>query len=212
MSARCLCKPPCASDPDSFTSNEVWNAGKAMTRHQGGYGMFEQMILSEPRGRRRWTTLLALAGQVAVLGILLLIPFFSVQQLPLSALNSSLIAPPPPPPPAPPPAAAASTPRVAHAVVPRHFDTHTLFAPKVVPKTVAVLPNCRRLRPKRPRLQAWKAAWPAARSGSGGRSFGRSNRRRAFRRSSPRRHLLRLRPLPQLLKWSAWADKWRLPK
>lgn len=102
--------------------------------------MFEQMILPEPRGRRKWTVLLALAGQVALIGAMILVPMLTVQQLPLTQFSSVLIAPPPPPPPPPPPAPAAATaPRAVH-VVP-HFNANQLFAPKVVPKTVAVLPD-----------------------------------------------------------------------
>ena len=102
--------------------------------------MFEQMILSEPRGRKQWTMLLALAGQLALIGALIFIPMLTVQQLPLAQLSAVLIAPPPPPPPPPPPAPAPTAPR-AVPVVPRHFDANQLFAPKIVPKTVAVLPD-----------------------------------------------------------------------
>ena len=103
--------------------------------------MFEQITDSQSGGRRRWTTLAALAGQVALIALLIVIPVFSVQQLPLEAVNTILIAPPPPPPPPPPPAPAAATaPHVAH-VAPKHFDAHELFAPKVVPKTIAAVPD-----------------------------------------------------------------------
>ena len=100
--------------------------------------MFEQMILPEPRGGKKWTMLLALVGQVTLIGALILIPMLTVQQLPLAELSAVVVAPPPPPP--PPAPAAATAPRVAH-VVARHFDANQLFAPKVVPKTVAVLPD-----------------------------------------------------------------------
>jgi len=103
--------------------------------------MFEQMIFAEPRGRKKWPMLVALAGQVALIGALVLIPMLTVQQLPLPELSTVLVAPPPPPPPPPPPAPAAATaPRAAHVTV-RHFDANQLFAPKAVPKTVSVLPD-----------------------------------------------------------------------
>jgi len=103
--------------------------------------MFEQMILPEPPARKKWTMLLALAGQVTLIGAMVVIPMVTVQQLPLTQLSSVLVAPPPPPPPPPPPAPAVATaPRAVH-VAPRHFDANQLFVPKVVPKTVAVLPD-----------------------------------------------------------------------
>jgi len=103
--------------------------------------MFEQMIFAEPRGRKRWPMLVALAGQAALIGVLVLIPMLTLEQLPLAQLSAVLVAPPPPPPPPPPPAPTAATaPRVAHVAV-RHFDANQLFAPKAVPKTVAVLPD-----------------------------------------------------------------------
>jgi protein TonB len=99
--------------------------------------MFEQMILSEPKGRRRWTVVLAFAGQSVMLGALIAIPLLSVQQLPLADLTSVLIAPAPPPPPPPPPAAAPA-PRAVR-VEPRRFNMSAVYEPHVVPKTVAVI-------------------------------------------------------------------------
>jgi len=101
--------------------------------------MFEEVMLSEPRGRKRWMMLGALAGQIALIGAAVVIPMLTVEQLPLEALNTVLVAPPPPPPP-PPPAPAATAPRPAHVAIP-HFDANQLTAPKTVPKTVAVLPD-----------------------------------------------------------------------
>jgi protein TonB len=103
--------------------------------------MFEQMILPEPPRGKKWTMLLALVGQAALIGVLVLIPMLTVQELPLAQLSAMVVAPPPPPPPPPPPAPAAATaPRAVH-VAPRHFNANQLFAPKTVPKTVAVLPD-----------------------------------------------------------------------
>jgi len=102
--------------------------------------MFEQ--LTEPKGRRRRSVVLALAGQVVVVGILVLIPVLTVQPMPLPELSTVLIAPPPPapPPPPPPPPASAPQPHVAH-VVTKPFDPTRVYQPHVVPKTVAVLPD-----------------------------------------------------------------------
>jgi hypothetical protein len=101
--------------------------------------------------------LLALAGQVALIGAMILIPTLTVQQLPLPELGSVLIAPPPPPPPPPAPAAA-TAPRAVH-VVPRHFDANRLLAPKVVLKTVAVLPDLPAEPAEAPAMQECKVVW-----------------------------------------------------
>jgi periplasmic protein TonB len=101
--------------------------------------MFEQ--LTEPKGRRRWSVMLAFAGQIVAVGILVLIPVLFVQTMPVPELSTVLIAPPPPaPPPPPPPPASAAQPRVAH-VETKPFDPTRVYQPHVVPKTVAILPD-----------------------------------------------------------------------
>src|SRR5580704_5624560 len=103
--------------------------------------MFEQVILSEPRGSRRWAVVAAFAGQLLAIGALIAIPLLTVQQLPLADLSTVLIAPaPPPPPPPPPPPVAARAPQTAR-VTPQRFDASRVFTPQAVPKTVAALPE-----------------------------------------------------------------------
>jgi protein TonB len=99
--------------------------------------MFEKMILSEPRGRKRWTVVLAFLGQAVAIGAAVVIPILTVQQLPVEALNTVLIAPPPPAPPPPPPPPSAAAPRVAHAT-PR-FDAGHLYQPRAVPQTTPTI-------------------------------------------------------------------------
>ncbi len=69
--------------------------------------MFEDSLI-ESSGRlktkRGWTTLLSVAIQCFLVGILVLIPLIYTEALPKQQLVSFLVAPPPPPPP-PPPAA-----------------------------------------------------------------------------------------------------------
>lgn len=94
--------------------------------------MFEQSILKEGKTRRPWTIGLAVILELAVVGVLILIPLLYVQAIPIPELNSMLIAPPPPPPPPPPPAPA--QPVKVHKTAPRKFNPEQLTAPRVVPK------------------------------------------------------------------------------
>jgi protein TonB len=98
--------------------------------------MFEQTFV-EGRGKtnQTWTVLVSFAGQVLLIGIMVLIPMIYFDALPKSQLTSFLVAPPPPPPPPPPPAA---QPKVVK-VIPRQFDAGRLMAPKAVPKEVAMI-------------------------------------------------------------------------
>ncbi|HUB82191.1 MAG TPA: energy transducer TonB [Bryobacteraceae bacterium] len=99
------------------------------------------MLLEQKPTRKRWTILLALAGQIVLIGGLIVIPMLTVQALPMQTITSILVAPPPPPPPPPPPAPAASAaPRVAHVVIPK-VNPHALFAPKTVPKAISNVPD-----------------------------------------------------------------------
>src|SRR6476620_9878087 len=71
--------------------------------------MFEDSLI-ESGGRlktkRGLTTFLSFGLQVALIGILVLIPLLFTEALPKTQLMTFLVAPPPPPPPPPPPAAA----------------------------------------------------------------------------------------------------------
>jgi hypothetical protein len=68
--------------------------------------VFEQTFVSQSK-RRSWTVLVAFGGQVLVVGLLLAIPLFFIESLPMTQFTSVLLtapAAPPPPPPPPPPA------------------------------------------------------------------------------------------------------------
>jgi periplasmic protein TonB len=107
--------------------------------------MFEQSFVSDGKTRRSWTVVLALAGQVLLIGALLAIPLFFVQSLPLAQFQSVLLAPPPPPPPPPPPAPVHIA-RATHST-PRTFHMSDLVAPKTVPKQVASVNDLKELPP-----------------------------------------------------------------
>ena len=69
--------------------------------------MFEDSLV-ESAGRlktkAKYTTVLSFALQIAIIGILVLIPLIYTEALPAKAMMTMLVAPPPPPPPPPPPA------------------------------------------------------------------------------------------------------------
>jgi periplasmic protein TonB len=101
--------------------------------------MFEQCLLSNGKTRRPWTVLVAFAGQLLAIGILLASPFFFIEAPPVTQLTAMLLAPPLPPPP-PPPAAPpqASAPKETHTAS-RKFDASQLIAPRTIPKQVATI-------------------------------------------------------------------------
>ena len=72
--------------------------------------MFEDSLIESGNRfkakRRLSTTILSFALQVALVGVLILIPLIYTDALPKTQLMTFLVAPPPPPPPPPPPAAA----------------------------------------------------------------------------------------------------------
>ncbi len=71
--------------------------------------MFEDSLIESGgrlRTKRGATTVLSFALQVALIGVLVLIPLLFTEALPKTQLMTFLVAPPPPPPPPPPPAAA----------------------------------------------------------------------------------------------------------
>jgi periplasmic protein TonB len=92
--------------------------------------MFEQSILRNSNGRKKWTIGLAILAEMAVVGMLVLIPLMYVQAIPTPELMTELTLPPPPPPPPPPAPAAAKIQRTA----PRRFNPGELTAPPTVPK------------------------------------------------------------------------------
>ena len=71
--------------------------------------MFEDSLIesgNKLKSKRGRTTTVAFIFQVALIGILVLIPLLFTEALPKANLMTFLVAPPPPPPPPPPPAAA----------------------------------------------------------------------------------------------------------
>lgn len=109
--------------------------------------MFEQTFVSGGKTRRPWMVLVALAGQVLAIGIILAIPLFVVETLPVTHFTSVLLAPPPPaPPPPPPPPAQARASRPIH-TAPRKFDPSRLIAPTTIPKQVAQIRDIQEIAP-----------------------------------------------------------------
>jgi protein TonB len=96
--------------------------------------MFEQTFVDgKGKTNKPWTILTSTLLQLGLVGLAVLIPLISYEQLPKTQLASFLTAPPPPPPPPPPPAAV--MPKVVK-VNPRQFDAGKLMAPKSIPKKV----------------------------------------------------------------------------
>jgi protein TonB len=109
--------------------------------------MFEQCLL-DTRIKRPWTVGVALAGEIALIGGLALIPLIYVQTLPAPELPAALIMPrPPAPPPSPPPAAPHHQTVAKNSVpAPRKFvftpPTTHVQAPTQVPQTqIAAAPT-----------------------------------------------------------------------
>ena len=100
--------------------------------------MMFQDSLFESGGRlktkRMWTTLLSVAMQGFLIGILILIPLIYTEALPKQQLMTLLVAPPPPPPP-PPPAA----PVQAVKVVQTDIENGQLRTPTKIPQKVAMI-------------------------------------------------------------------------
>ena len=68
--------------------------------------MFEDSLVESSgklKTKRGWTTSLSFIIQIALLGVLVLIPLIYTEALPKQAMATFLVAPPPPPPPPPPP-------------------------------------------------------------------------------------------------------------
>jgi|SRR5947209_6558601 len=98
--------------------------------------MFEQTFVDgNAKTRKPWTVMVSFLGQLALIGVAVLIPLIYTDALPRATLTSLITAPPPPPPPPPPPQAA--PPKVVQKVIPRQFDANKLMAPKQIPKEIA---------------------------------------------------------------------------
>lgn len=101
--------------------------------------MFEDLVESSPipkKTNKPWTIVLSTLLQVALLGILILIPLIYTEALPKTMLTTLLVAPPPPPPPPPPPAA---TPVKVVKPVARLMQAGKLMAPRAIPKEVNII-------------------------------------------------------------------------
>jgi protein TonB len=71
--------------------------------------MFEDSLIesgNKLKTKRGVTTVISFIFQVALIGVLVLLPLLFTEALPKTQLMTFLVAPPPPPPPPPPPAAA----------------------------------------------------------------------------------------------------------
>ena len=90
--------------------------------------MFEDVFV-DGVGKTKSTSMMmfAMAGEVLVVAIFVILPMIYFDVLPSTTLRSFLVAPPPPP-----PAQVVKAPKV----IPRQFDAGRLVAPKVVPKQV----------------------------------------------------------------------------
>jgi protein TonB len=99
--------------------------------------MFEQTFVDGVgKTHRTWTVLVSFIGQIALIGVAVLIPMIYLDVLPRTQLTAMFVAPPPPPPPPPPPAA---VPVKMVKVIPRQFDAGRLMAPKTIPKDVTMI-------------------------------------------------------------------------
>jgi periplasmic protein TonB len=97
--------------------------------------MFNELIESTTEKKstnKSWTVILSGIVEVAVLGVLLLIPLIYTQALPKAMLATLLVAPPPPPPPPPPPTKVDIKPAA------RLLQSGKLTQPRAIPKDVAV--------------------------------------------------------------------------
>jgi protein TonB len=96
--------------------------------------MFEDVFI-DGVGKTKSSSMmmLAMACEIGLVAIFVVLPMIYFDVLPSTTLKSFLVAPPPPPPPPPPPAA----PMKAVKVIPRQFDAGRLMAPKAVPKEIA---------------------------------------------------------------------------
>jgi protein TonB len=101
--------------------------------------MFEDSLLESGgkfKTKQGATTTIAVVAQIALIGVLVLIPLIYTEALPKGQLTTFLVAPPPPPPPPPPPAAAAV---VKVHKVETDLNNGQLRTPTAIPKKVAMI-------------------------------------------------------------------------
>jgi len=102
--------------------------------------MFEDSLLESGgrlRTKRGATTLFSFILEVAIIGVLILIPLIYTEALPRQQLMTFLVAPPPPPPPPPPPAAAPPV-RVIKKIE-TELDNGQLRQPTKIPQKVQMI-------------------------------------------------------------------------
>ncbi len=98
--------------------------------------MFQDTLLDHIHTRRAPATALSFVLQLALVGVVILIPLIFTQALPIKQeLATTLIAPPPPPPPPPP---AAATPRISKPMT-SEIESGRLLAPTKIPTKVAMI-------------------------------------------------------------------------
>jgi periplasmic protein TonB len=100
--------------------------------------MFEDSLIESGgklKTKRGWTSLVSFGIQVAIVGVLVLIPLIFTEALPKTQLMTFLVAPPPPPPP-PPPAAA---PVHVVKVIQTNIDNGQLRTPTKIPQKVQMI-------------------------------------------------------------------------
>lgn len=95
--------------------------------------MFDELVESTQRKKTNkvWSVWLSAGVEIAVLGILILIPLIYTSALPKTLMSTFLVAPPPPPPPPPPPAITKII-----KVLPKLIQQGKLQAPTVIPKKI----------------------------------------------------------------------------
>src|SRR5919109_886908 len=101
--------------------------------------MFEDSLIESGgrlRTKRGMTTTISFVMQIALVGILVLIPLLYTEALPKQQLMTFLVAPPPPPPPPPPPAA---TPVRTVKIVQSDIMNGQLRTPTKIPEKVQMI-------------------------------------------------------------------------
>jgi periplasmic protein TonB len=100
--------------------------------------MFEDSLIESGgklRTKRGMTTTVSFIFEIALVGLLVLIPLLFTEALPKTQLMTFLVAPPPPPPPPPPPAAVPKAPKV----VQTNIVNDQLRTPTRIPKKVEII-------------------------------------------------------------------------
>lgn len=98
--------------------------------------MFEQSLIEERNKTQKASSIMiSFITQIALVGVLVVIPLIYFEAIPMATLSTGLVAPPPPPPPPPPPAPVVKVVKTP----PRQIQNNVLTAPKVIPKDIAII-------------------------------------------------------------------------